>query len=114
MKNKPTISEMLRTAINQSGLTFYRVSVDSGVPYNNLRRFAMGVMSVRLDHADRLAAYFGLHLVPDPDAVPPKPTPEDRARPMLAKRKKKPKTKATPKPTSPPTRRPANKRKAKG
>jgi hypothetical protein len=46
-------------------------------------------LSVRLDKADRLAAYLGLHLVPDPDAVPPEPTPENLARPMLAKRKAK-------------------------
>jgi hypothetical protein len=35
----------------------------------------------------RLAECLGLRLVPDPDAVPPSPTPENLARPMLAKRK---------------------------
>ena len=39
----------------------------------------------RLNKAGRRSAYLGLRLVPDP--VPPKPTPESRARPMLAKRK---------------------------
>jgi hypothetical protein len=43
----------------------------------------------RLDRADRLAAYLGLRLVPDPDATPPDPTPENLARPTLAKRRAK-------------------------
>jgi hypothetical protein len=43
----------------------------------------------RPDKADRLAAYLGLRLMPDPDAVPPEPTPENLARPMLAKRTRK-------------------------
>ncbi len=112
MSNKLTISETLTAAIERSGLTLYRIAEDSGVSYSNVHRFARGDMAVRLAAADRLAAYLGLHLVPDPAAVPPKPTPADRARPMLAKRKVKP----TPKPkTKPkPKRRPANKRKAKG
>ena len=43
----------------------------------------------RLDKADRLAAHLGLRLAPDPDAKPPEPTPDNLARPMLAKRTKK-------------------------
>ncbi len=95
------MTDVLRTAIERSGLTIYRIAKGSGIPEPNLRRFARGDMSMRLTAADRLAAYLGLHLVPDPDAVPPEPTPENRARPMLAKKKAKP------------TRRPGNKRKAK-
>lgn len=116
MSKKPTISETLTAAIERSGLTLYRIAEDSGVSYSNVHRFARGDMAIRLAAADRLAAYLGLHLVPDPDAVPPKPTPEDRARPMLAKRKRKTTPKPAPKPTPKPkpTRRPANKRKAKG
>ena len=47
--------------------------------------------SLRLldDKADRLATYLGLRLTPDPDATPPEPTPENLARPMLAKTKAK-------------------------
>jgi transcriptional regulator with XRE-family HTH domain len=89
VKSKPTISDVLRDAIEQSGLTRYRIAKDSGIPESNLRRFIRGEMSIRLDKADRLAAYLGLRLVPDPDAVPPEPTPENLARPMLAKRKAK-------------------------
>jgi hypothetical protein len=46
-------------------------------------------MTIRLDKADRLAAYFGLMLVADPQAVPPEPTPANLARPMLTKRRPK-------------------------
>jgi hypothetical protein len=48
-----------------------------------------GETSLRLDKADLLAAYLGLRLVADPDAKPPEPTPENLARPMLAKQKKR-------------------------
>lgn len=88
-KSKPTITDVLRAAIERSGLTRYRIAKETGIPESNLRRFAGGEMSVRLDKADRLAAYLGLRLVPDPDAVPPTPTPENLARPTLAKRRAK-------------------------
>ena len=48
-----------------------------------------GEVRLRLDAADRLAAYLGLQLTPDPDAKPPEPTPANLARPTLAKRKAK-------------------------
>ena len=43
--------------------------------------------------AERLAAYLGFRLVPDPDAVPPEPTPEKLARPTLTKTKTRAKAK---------------------
>jgi transcriptional regulator with XRE-family HTH domain len=92
-KSKPTITEVLRAVIEKSGLTRYRIAKETGIPESNLRRFVQGEMSVRLDNADRLAAYFGLRLTPDPDAVPPEPTPENLARPTLAKHKAKRKAK---------------------
>jgi transcriptional regulator with XRE-family HTH domain len=86
-KNKPTLTDVLRAAIQRSGLTYYRIAKATGIDEANLGRFARGELSIRLDKADRLAAYLGLRLVPDPDAVPPEPTPENLARPMLAKRR---------------------------
>ena len=96
-KPQPTITEVLRAAIEQSGLTIYRIGKAAAIDTASLRRFASGAMSVRLDKADKLAAYFGLRLTPDPQAVPPTPTPENLARPTLAKRraKRKAKRKAT-------------------
>ncbi len=86
---RPTLTDVLRDLIEKSGLTLYRIGRSAGVDVANLRRFVRGEMSIRLDKADRLAAYLGLKLVPDPDAVPPEPTPENLARPMLARRKRK-------------------------
>jgi len=86
-KSKPTLTDVLRAAIQQSGLTHYRIGKATGIDEVNLARFVRGELYVRLDKADRLAAYLGLQLVPDPDAVPPEPTPENLARPMLVKRK---------------------------
>lgn len=94
-KKKPqsTLTDTLRAAIRQSGLTYYRIGKATGIDEANLGRFVRGELSVRLDKADRLAAYLGLRLTPDPDAAPPEPTPPNLARPMLAKRTKKRKAK---------------------
>jgi hypothetical protein len=43
----------------------------------------------RLDKADMLADYLGFRIVRNPDAVPTTSTPENLARPTLAKQKKK-------------------------
>jgi hypothetical protein len=92
-KPQPTLTDVLRAAIRQSGLTCYRIAKATGIDQANLGRFIRGELSVRLDKADRLAAYLGLHLVPDLDATPPAPTPENLARPTLAKHKAKRKAK---------------------
>jgi transcriptional regulator with XRE-family HTH domain len=86
---KPTLTNELRAAIERSGLTLYRIAKATGVDVTNLRRFLRGDMSIRLDKADALAAYLGLQLTPAPDAIPPTPTPENLARPALAKRRAK-------------------------
>ena len=85
-KPQPTLTDVLRAAIQRSGLTYYRIGKATGIDETNLGRFARGDMSIRLDKADWLAAYLGLRLTPDPEAVPPEPTPENLARPTLAKR----------------------------
>ena len=88
-KPRPTLTESIKAAIEKSGLTRYRIADATGITGASLCRFMQGETSVRLDKADRLAAYLGLRLVPDPDAVPPEPTPANLARPTLAKRKAK-------------------------
>ncbi len=92
-KPKQTMTDVLKAAIEKSGLTQYKIALDTGILATSLGRFLRGEMSIRLDKADRLAAYLGLRLTPDPDAVPPEPTPENLARPMLAKRTRKRKAK---------------------
>ena len=88
-KAQSTLTDTLRHAIEQSGLTYYRIGKATGIDPTNLGRFARGELSIRLDKADRLAEYLGLRLVANPDAKPPEPTPENLARPTLAKRKAK-------------------------
>jgi len=88
-KPKPTLTEALRAAIEKSGLTYYRIATDTGIDAVNFRRFCRAELSIRLDKADRLAAYLGLRLVSDPDAKPPEPTPENLARPMLATKRRR-------------------------
>jgi hypothetical protein len=93
-KPKPTLTDALRAATRQSGLTCYRIARGAGIPESCLLRFLAGETSLRLDRADRLVAYLGLRLTPDPDAVPPEPTPANLARPTLAKTNTRAKRKA--------------------
>jgi len=64
-KPKPaTISGQLRQAIEESGLSAYRLAADSGVNVAAVLRFKSGVRSLTLESADRLAAVLGLELRP--------------------------------------------------
>jgi transcriptional regulator with XRE-family HTH domain len=92
-KTKPTMTEVLKAAIEGSGISRYRIAQDTGILETSLSRFMRGETSLRLDKADELAAYLGLRLVTDPDAKPPEPTPENLARPKLAKPTKRRKAK---------------------
>ena len=61
-KAKPTMSDVLRDAIQESGLSAYRISKDTGLVVSSIIRFVDGETSLRLDKADVLAEYFGLEL----------------------------------------------------
>jgi transcriptional regulator with XRE-family HTH domain len=61
-KTKP-LTDALKQAIAESGLTLYRIASDSGVQKPSLIRFMRGETSLRLDKADLLAEYFGLKVV---------------------------------------------------
>jgi|CXWL01.1.fsa_nt_gi transcriptional regulator with XRE-family HTH domain len=54
------MTDALRKAIEDSGLTLYRIAKDTGIEQASLLRFNSGRQSLRLDLADKLAAYFGL------------------------------------------------------
>ena len=58
-KGKPTMTELLRRAIAEAD-TLLGIERDTGVKRATLRRFRDGKQSLRLDIADRLAAYFGI------------------------------------------------------
>lgn len=57
------LSDVLRRMIAESGLSMYMLSKRSGVERMSLTRFAEKRTSLRIDRADRLAAFFGLELV---------------------------------------------------
>ena len=61
------ISETLRQAIAECGVSFASLERETGVLRQSLMKFARGETSLRLDIADKLAAYFGLTLVRKPD-----------------------------------------------
>ena len=63
-KGAHTMTEVLRRAIVESRLPLLTLSKASGVARASLIRFVRGERSLRLDRADRLAAYLGLELRP--------------------------------------------------
>ena len=62
MATGASMTEVLRRAIRESGLPLLRIAEDTRVQRASLIRFARGDQSLRLDVADKLAAYFGLRL----------------------------------------------------
>jgi hypothetical protein len=61
-KALPTLSEALRTAIQDCGQTLYRVSKGSGVAYATLHRFMAGKRAVSMEALDKLGVYLQLGL----------------------------------------------------
>jgi plasmid maintenance system antidote protein VapI len=57
-----TMTQTLRKAVRDSGLSLYAIAAAAGLKRPSLSRFMAGTQSLRLDMADRLAAYFGLEL----------------------------------------------------
>jgi hypothetical protein len=56
-----TISVQLKSAIEESGLTHYRIGVDTGIGPDQVSRFLDG-QDIRISTADKLAEYFKLEL----------------------------------------------------
>lgn len=61
-KAKPTLTDVLKAAIRECGVTQYRIAKDTGIKETSLSRFMRGETSLRLDKADVLADYLGLEL----------------------------------------------------
>jgi plasmid maintenance system antidote protein VapI len=58
-----SMTEVLREAIQASEIPLLTLEQETGVPRASIMRFVRGDQSLRLDIADKLAAYFNLHLV---------------------------------------------------
>jgi plasmid maintenance system antidote protein VapI len=56
---KPTMTELLRDALAKAG-SFYPIEAATGVKRQSMMKFVRGEQSLRLDMADKLAAYFGI------------------------------------------------------
>ena len=57
-----SLSDELRRAILESGMSFQALGQATGVERGSISRFVRGERSLRLDMADKLAAFFGLSL----------------------------------------------------
>ncbi len=57
-----SITETLRQAIAESGMALQALANATGVERASLSRFVARERSLRLDMADKIAAYFGLAL----------------------------------------------------
>lgn len=62
MPTKQPITDVLRKAVNDSGMTFLALERETGVIRQSLMPFARGESGISLDAADKLAAYFELEL----------------------------------------------------
>jgi plasmid maintenance system antidote protein VapI len=58
-KSKATMTELLRKALSEAE-SLRAVAIATGVQDASLVRFVSGRQSLRLDKADKLAAYFGI------------------------------------------------------
>ena len=60
--SKAPISDLLRQTIAESGISYNALQKGTGVTRASIMRFVRGDQSLRLDMADRLAAFFDLEL----------------------------------------------------
>jgi hypothetical protein len=60
-----TVSNQLRVAIKQGGVTLYRIAKDADVDWGMLRYFLNGTRpNIRIDTVDKLCECLGLELRP--------------------------------------------------
>ena len=64
MPKKSPITDALRRAIEESGITSKALDRETVLKRPSIVRFRRGDQSLRLDLADKLAEFFGLELVP--------------------------------------------------
>jgi transcriptional regulator with XRE-family HTH domain len=70
-KHDAPLTDPIRKALTESGIPLLVLSKATGIARASLIRFRRGETSLRLDVADKLAAYFGIRAVPDQDATGP-------------------------------------------
>jgi transcriptional regulator with XRE-family HTH domain len=58
-----SLTDALRECFAASGISFKKLSEETGLKRQSLMKFMRGKQSLRLDLADKLAAFFGLIVV---------------------------------------------------
>jgi plasmid maintenance system antidote protein VapI len=61
-KKRPTMTDILKQAIRDCGLTGNRLAIESRVAQPIIHRFMAGDRDIKLGTADKLAIYFKLRL----------------------------------------------------
>jgi len=62
-KKLQSMTDQLRNAVHNSGLSINHIAIGAGIPQPVLQRFCSGEReNIRLDTAEKLAAYFGMRL----------------------------------------------------
>ncbi len=59
------MTDQVRQAIDDSGLTRYRIAQDTGIDESTLAKFYNGHRGLSMDALDRLGEYLGLRIVMD-------------------------------------------------
>jgi transcriptional regulator with XRE-family HTH domain len=72
MAGKKTVSDRLRRAISESGLSLNELAERSGTDKGRLSRFMRGERGLTLDTVDKLAGVLRLRLTPEPGPGTPK------------------------------------------
>ena len=60
---KKKLTDQIRRAIDDSGLTRYRIAQDTGIDESTLAKFYHGTRGLSLDSLDLLCEYLGLRIV---------------------------------------------------
>ena len=72
MSTQQPITDALKTAISASGMSLKALSLETGVARQSMMHFMRGTRTLRLDIADKLAAFFKLNLAPATTKATPK------------------------------------------
>ena len=59
------MTDQVRQAIDDSGLTRYRIAQDTGIDESSLAKFYNRLRGLSLDNLDKLCGYLGLRFVMD-------------------------------------------------
>ena len=59
------MTDQIRQAIDDSGVTRYRIALDTGIDESALAKFYNGHRGLSMDNLDRLCEFLGLRIVMD-------------------------------------------------